>query len=302
MSSFAQKAPQRTSDTSRRPPVARSAASSPIQQLQRRVGNQALQRMLQAHAGKAKEDARYAVRIQPKLTINTPGDAYEQEADRVAEQVMRMPEPLARPMSIQRSCASCEADTNDVTRKNLHAKGVTDDERSLNSQEMVELPADREEEIAKTIGILRKSSAPEASGGPARIAPPIVPRALRSGGQPLERGARSFMEARFGRDFGQVRIHTNPEASALRSPSRRSPIRSGRMSYFARVNMIRNPRRVSACLRTSLRTSCNRAARRLWRGAPSPCRWGRSLSRGSPFAYNAPSPPRWRETASPRRR
>jgi hypothetical protein len=30
---------------------------SPIRQLQRRVGNQALQRMLQAHAGKAKEDA-----------------------------------------------------------------------------------------------------------------------------------------------------------------------------------------------------------------------------------------------------
>lgn len=30
--------------------------------------------------------------IQPKLTINQPGDAYEQEADRVAEQVMRMPD------------------------------------------------------------------------------------------------------------------------------------------------------------------------------------------------------------------
>src|SRR6516164_8861300 len=33
-------------------------------------------------------------RIQPKLTINQPGDEYEQEADRVAEQVMRMPEPI----------------------------------------------------------------------------------------------------------------------------------------------------------------------------------------------------------------
>jgi len=28
-----------------------------------------------------------------KLTINKPGDECEQEADRVAEQVMRMPEP-----------------------------------------------------------------------------------------------------------------------------------------------------------------------------------------------------------------
>lgn len=31
--------------------------------------------------------------IQPKLTINQPGDKYEREADRVAEQVMRMSEP-----------------------------------------------------------------------------------------------------------------------------------------------------------------------------------------------------------------
>ncbi len=31
--------------------------------------------------------------IQPKLKVNAPGDKYEQEADRVAEQVMRMPTP-----------------------------------------------------------------------------------------------------------------------------------------------------------------------------------------------------------------
>src|SRR5690554_5456328 len=31
--------------------------------------------------------------LQPKLEINQPGDVYEQQADRVAEQVMRMPEP-----------------------------------------------------------------------------------------------------------------------------------------------------------------------------------------------------------------
>ena len=33
------------------------------------------------------------IRLQPKLTVNEPGDKYEKEADRVAEQVMRMPEP-----------------------------------------------------------------------------------------------------------------------------------------------------------------------------------------------------------------
>lgn len=31
--------------------------------------------------------------VQPKLTVGHPGDKYEQEADCMAEQVMRMPEP-----------------------------------------------------------------------------------------------------------------------------------------------------------------------------------------------------------------
>jgi len=31
--------------------------------------------------------------LQPKLTINQPNDRYEQEADRVADMIMRMPEP-----------------------------------------------------------------------------------------------------------------------------------------------------------------------------------------------------------------
>src|SRR5436309_1321404 len=38
--------------------------------------------------------------LQTKLTVNQPGDVYEQEADQVAEQVMRMPEP-----QLQRACA-----------------------------------------------------------------------------------------------------------------------------------------------------------------------------------------------------
>ena len=49
--------------------------------LQRTIGNQAVQRIIQSGA------------IQAKLKIGQPDDIYEQEADRVAEQVMRMPEP-----------------------------------------------------------------------------------------------------------------------------------------------------------------------------------------------------------------
>jgi hypothetical protein len=57
------------------------SAASGMQRLQHGIGNRTLQKMLAAGA------------IQPSLRIGQPNDEYEQEADRVAEQVMRMPEP-----------------------------------------------------------------------------------------------------------------------------------------------------------------------------------------------------------------
>lgn len=56
-------------------------------------GNQAILRML----------SRAPSVIQTKLTVSQPGDQYEQEADRVADQVMRM----TGPPSVQRRCSAC---------------------------------------------------------------------------------------------------------------------------------------------------------------------------------------------------
>jgi len=54
-----------------------------------------------------------------------------------------------------------------------------------------------------------------AAAGPARAAhaPPSVHRVLDSPGRPLDTPARSFMEPRFGHDFGGVRVHTDPQAA-----------------------------------------------------------------------------------------
>jgi len=82
-----------------------------ILHLQRTIGNQAVLRMLQIHAQEPDAErtatsprfrhdhsrstlhAPVTESIQTKLAINKPGDEYEQEADRAADQVMRMPEP-----------------------------------------------------------------------------------------------------------------------------------------------------------------------------------------------------------------
>jgi hypothetical protein len=120
--------------------------------------------------------------FQAKLTVNTPGDAHEQEADRVADQVMRMQtgdQPVLQQMrvssltGIQRKCRDCEKEEKEhVMRKEQH------------------------------------------SGSAGASAPAVVSNVLSSGGgHPLDSGTRTFMENRFGQDFGQVRVHTDEKSA-----------------------------------------------------------------------------------------
>ncbi len=67
-----------------RKPARSQSLNSPVDRilfLQRTIGNRAVEGLFKSGV------------IQAKLNIGQPGDKYEQEADRVAEQFMRMPEP-----------------------------------------------------------------------------------------------------------------------------------------------------------------------------------------------------------------
>ena len=119
--------------------------------------------------------------LQAKLTVNEPGDQYEQEADRVAEQVMRMPDTTLR---LQRKCG-CGGST---------ASGESC------------------EECASPHVQLQRRATPENSSSVA-AAPPVVHDVLRSSGQPLDTSTRAFMEPRFGHTFDQVRVHTDERAA-----------------------------------------------------------------------------------------
>ena len=68
--------------------------------------------------------------IQPKLMINEPGDKYEQEADAMAEKIMRMEIPNVQTKSlpisvIQRKCAHCEEEE----KKKLQRKEISSIQR-----------------------------------------------------------------------------------------------------------------------------------------------------------------------------
>jgi len=116
-------------------------------------------------------------RVQSKLAIGQPDNEYEQEADRMAEQVMRMPDaaaPNSPDVVIRRKCAPCN-----------------------NDQELLRRDAVR----------------PSAfSLQPAGV-PPIVNEVLRSPGQPLDPETRAFFGSRFGHDFSQVRVHDDAKAA-----------------------------------------------------------------------------------------
>ena len=158
------------------PPADQFAPSnaSPFLQLQRTVGNQAVLNLFRPG------------RIQPKLRISQPGDPFEQEADRVADQVMRMPldETLSpAPPQIHRKCGAC-------------ASGAA--------------PCSMCAEEEEGLHIHRKADT-GGGGSEASVADNFL-SGLGSG-QPLDSATRSFFEPRFGRDFSAVRIHTDSQAT-----------------------------------------------------------------------------------------
>src|SRR5215469_7295543 len=62
--------------------------------------------------------------FQPKLSINQPDDVYEQEADAVADKVMRMSDGTVdkkffSPRIVQRKCAHCEEEEKKLQRKEI---------------------------------------------------------------------------------------------------------------------------------------------------------------------------------------
>jgi len=133
--------------------------------------------------------------IQTKLEINKPGDPYEQEADRVADAVMRMP---PKP-GVQR-----EVEPEEEER--LQAKPLASQITPLVQRKPD--PVEEEDE--------EKQIQPKNNIG---MAPQVTPRvahdihSFKGTGQPLPASERTFFEPRFGRDFSNVRVHTNERAA-----------------------------------------------------------------------------------------
>ncbi len=155
--------------------------------------------------------------IQAKLTIGEPGDKYEQEADKVASQVVNLinaPVAQQSAQNLQRE----ETSTDDE----LQMKSVAD---TIQLHDLLEV----EEELPMKPMVQLQSSA----GG--LTATPEVETSIqqaRGGGQSLADNIRQPMEQAFGSDFSGVKVHTDTQADQLNQSIQARAFTTGQDVFF----------------------------------------------------------------------
>jgi hypothetical protein len=143
--------------------------------------------------GKDSDEMSSVAGIQTKLTVGAVGDRYEQEADRVAAQVMRMSIPPDHSPQVQRF----GEEDNPVQRWSL-AQSITP---------LVQRRVDEHLQMRSMVQRAFQAGGNQASGDlESRL------NASSGGGSALAPEVRAFMEPRFGADFSSVRVHTGSEA------------------------------------------------------------------------------------------
>ncbi|MGH2459155.1 MAG: DUF4157 domain-containing protein, partial [Chloroflexota bacterium] len=165
--------------------------------------------------------------IQMQLAIGRPGDAFEREADSVAQRVTTRPEAAPPTISrlpprlslaaqreedelsgdlligseageqsepVQRACAECSGGTGLCPTCAARQAGLSGSGAGM------------------TVAQPRRRMTSDGSSSPARAERDL--NALRGGGTPLADEIRRPIEDRLGFDFGDVRIHTDGRAAA----------------------------------------------------------------------------------------
>jgi hypothetical protein len=170
-----------------------SLTPSDVLTLQRSIGNRATTRLLSPI-------------LQTKLKLGPAGDKYEQEADRVAEQVVRQSEQ-GSPDVQRSSLAKEEIQAKPLSESISRVQRSPIEEEELQMKRIQRAPIEEEE--------LQMKRQHGAEGGEVESSVEQQIHSARGGGQPLEKGVRRQMERGFGASFKGVRVHTNQQADTL---------------------------------------------------------------------------------------
>ncbi|MDF5712200.1 MAG: DUF4157 domain-containing protein [Nostoc sp. S4] len=175
-------------------------------------------------------------RPQTKLTVNQPGDIYEQEADTVAQQVMGK---LAQPGN------SSSMERQQMPEEELQMKPLASSITPL--VQLQEIPEEEEEELQmKSLDngtLQREEHEDELQMMPmvqrqseaGMAAAPDLEASInqaREGGQPIAKNIREPMEQVFGADFSGVKVHTDGQSDELNQSIQARAFTTGQDVFF----------------------------------------------------------------------
>jgi hypothetical protein len=188
-------------------------------QLQRSIGNQAVQRLLKAHTKDVRGDlntthinscghdfsripvySKMPVKVQARLTISTQGDRYEQEADQVADSVMA---GNAGPIN-----HISQGVQPKLYRVELRPEDMVDSMPPLGGESEAGSP------VTNATDEVQRSAGGEAGAVTPRFEQSLQ-EATSGQGEALPSSIRSFMEGRFNHEFSSVRVHSDAQAHIL---------------------------------------------------------------------------------------
>ena len=184
-----------------------SLRAGQVLQLQRTVGNRATGQLLQA-----------------KLKLGPVGDVYEQEADRVAAQVVhasRQPDVQREDMDEEMMQAKPLAggigpvQREDMDEEMMQAKPLAEGISRVQRAFVAPPPNFGKVQREEMEDELQASPNHGLEGGDVDTDVARSIESARGGGQPLHDGVRSSMESAFGADFSGVNVHTGSQSDAL---------------------------------------------------------------------------------------
>ncbi len=168
--------------------------------------------------------------VQPKLTVGSAGGYYEQEADRVATQVVSQADPATNISSVhappfitqlrgesdstlQRQPAAEEEKKKEMAEDKIEQaetkKQQAEKEKIVEEEKVIE--AEKKKKDKKRNKVQTKAQ----SGQTPTVTPALANHldGQQGRGQSLSPGVRQVMEHGFHRDFSQVRVRTDHEAA-----------------------------------------------------------------------------------------
>ncbi|MBI1295694.1 DUF4157 domain-containing protein [bacterium] len=199
--------------------------STDVLSLQRTIGNRATVGLLSRSSG-----------LQAKLKLGPAGDKHEQEADRVADQVVRQIDPSQPVQRMDEEEEMVQPERVSYDKSNLQRQA--EPQPKIGLTKAGESSASQPKSPATQISRLQRAPQMKftqerfvqrqdeeelaqmkplhgAEGGEVESSVAQQIQSARGGGQPLNDGIRAKMERGFGANFSGVRVHTGGQADTL---------------------------------------------------------------------------------------